>query len=250
MTAVAGGRIRPSRSNSYHFSVRLVSRWAAYYSRDLESQAAAERRDEIASDLWEQGSHADARGASSLATGASILWRTARGVPADLSWRRSRLSRVASTGAVEPRGWSGRGGLVAAAAITAAVLTLGVSSIARVLANVIQGVPLPSVVTVASASLASVLLACGMILLLRVRTRWLGAAWIGAIAPIVVLFGSLVFIELSATAQWYYYSMIAFGPSWWAVVSAAGLAALVLFYLALAVAWFPDRSTRPAGGAR
>jgi len=60
---------------------RLVLRWAEYYTRGLPAPVAADRRDELASDLHEQ--LADGQRMTSL----SIVGRWLLGIPSDLSWR-------------------------------------------------------------------------------------------------------------------------------------------------------------------
>lgn len=78
---------------------RLTLAWVGWYTRGLADPVRQERRDEIASDLWEHRADADGRRITSLA----ILSRTLRGAPADLSWRRSlglpgRRARATSLG--------------------------------------------------------------------------------------------------------------------------------------------------------
>jgi hypothetical protein len=63
---------------------RLTLAWVGWYTRGLADPVRQERRDEIASDLWEHRADADGR----RITGLAILSRTLRGAPADLSWRR------------------------------------------------------------------------------------------------------------------------------------------------------------------
>lgn len=243
MTATAGRRRVPSRSTEYRRAVRLVARWAAFYTRDLDPRVAGERRDELASDLWEQGADADARGASGATTEMSILWRAARGIPADLSWRRARASRRQLAAGPESRGWSGRGSAVVAVVIAALVLVVGATAVGRLVPNALRGALLPSSVTMASLAVGCALLVCALVLMTRTTTRWLGAAWVAVVAPAVLTFGGRALADISATFQWYSDSMVAFGPSWWGIAWAALLCALSLFYLALAVAWFPSRET-------
>ena len=118
-------------------SVRLVALWVRCYTAGLPAEVRAERRDEIASDLWEQAHdlrnvHAGAGGAVS----AEIVARGALGVPADLSWRleRSRLARMpgwAINGTLAILGrcergarWLGRRGLPGITSSVAAVIGL------------------------------------------------------------------------------------------------------------------------------
>lgn len=67
---------------------RLVSAWAATYTRRLPRDVMRARRDELASDLWEQRADAADSGTSSSRIAASIVRRMLAGVPADLLWRR------------------------------------------------------------------------------------------------------------------------------------------------------------------
>jgi len=242
VTATAGRRPSPSRSAAYRRAVRLVARWAAFYTRELDPHVAGDRRDEITSDLWEQGADADARGASGATTELSILWRAARGIPADLSWRRARISRRQLTVSPQSRGWSGRGSAIIAVVIAALVLALGATTVGRLVPNALRGALLPSSTTTASLAVACALLGCALVLLTRIRTRWLGAAWVAVWAPAVLTFSMSALGDVSATFQWYRDSLIAFGPRWWDLAWFALLGALPLFYLALAVAWFPSRS--------
>ena len=67
-------------------ATRVALWWADRYTSGVPDATRLERRAEIESDLWEQ------RTASGpgFATELSMLSRCVRGVPADLSWRRSR----------------------------------------------------------------------------------------------------------------------------------------------------------------
>lgn len=67
-------------------ATRIVLWWVDRYTAGVPHAAREERRSEIESDLWEQ------RAASTGGLGAelAVLSRWARGIPADLSWRRSR----------------------------------------------------------------------------------------------------------------------------------------------------------------
>jgi hypothetical protein len=65
---------------------QLALWWVGRYTRGLAPDVRDERRAELASDLWEHR----ATGGDGLATELAIASRCLRGVPADLSWRRSR----------------------------------------------------------------------------------------------------------------------------------------------------------------
>jgi hypothetical protein len=64
---------------------RLALWWVDRYTRGLADDVRAERRAEIASDVWEHRVAAGSEPAVELA----IASRCLRGVPADLSWRRA-----------------------------------------------------------------------------------------------------------------------------------------------------------------
>ena len=70
---------------------RLVLGWCLWYTRGLDHEVARDRQDELASDVHEQLTSAEAAGAPLRATNLSILARAILGAPADLSWRASRL---------------------------------------------------------------------------------------------------------------------------------------------------------------
>jgi NADH:ubiquinone oxidoreductase subunit len=61
--------------------------WLNTYTRGVSFQVASGRRDEIASDLYEQRAEAASRGERRSVTATSIVARTIGGVAADLSWR-------------------------------------------------------------------------------------------------------------------------------------------------------------------
>lgn len=90
MSGVRAGQ----RSPGVRWSTTLVSQWVRYYTLGLPEDARRERRDEIASDLWEHA-HDETR---TTPLGPEILTRGMLGVPADLAWRleRSRLARLPS----------------------------------------------------------------------------------------------------------------------------------------------------------
>lgn len=79
---------------------RLALWWVDRYTRGLQPDTRAERRAEIASDVWEQRNAAS----DTWSTQFAIVSRCLRGIPADLSWRRSRRRRY--------RALPGRGALL------------------------------------------------------------------------------------------------------------------------------------------
>ncbi len=63
-------------------ATRFSGWWVGLYTLGLQRDTRGERRDEIASDLWEQ-----AHDKPSRLTAMAILLRCLLGIPADLSWR-------------------------------------------------------------------------------------------------------------------------------------------------------------------
>jgi hypothetical protein len=66
----------------------LISWWVRFYTRDLPAPTARRRIDEIDSDLHDQIAHERADGTSDRRIALGILSRMARGLAADVAWRR------------------------------------------------------------------------------------------------------------------------------------------------------------------
>lgn len=73
--------------NTAEQAARLATRWVLYYTRRLPARVAQSRRDELASDLWEQRNDAQDNGISDLSLALALGWRVVAGMPADVSWR-------------------------------------------------------------------------------------------------------------------------------------------------------------------
>ena len=67
----------------------ICRRWVHTYTSRLPDEVAAERRDEIVSDLWEHHQESVAAGRSELCHNLEVIERVLSGIPADLSWRRA-----------------------------------------------------------------------------------------------------------------------------------------------------------------
>jgi len=224
-------------------SERWVLAWVDRYTRDVPGSIADDRRNELMSDLWEQAHDDNDRAKAGVTTAISILSRAVRGVPSDLSWRRAQLAgrpsqpfRIRFVKGMVPAG------VVLAAVVGLMVTSVGVFALGRVGIVVARHQFPPSDLTVMSTALGTVGLVCGLLLMVRSRTRWIGAIWLAASAAIVLYFGGLALVTISATAQWFAnrlleYPMSPFGQP--AVVAA--IAAVSLFYLSLAIAWIPKR---------
>jgi len=65
----------------------LTRAWVNFYCIGMRSEARANRRIEIESDLWEHYADRAASGADPAATGLEAFGRLLRGVPSDIAWR-------------------------------------------------------------------------------------------------------------------------------------------------------------------
>jgi hypothetical protein len=205
VTAVARGSVTGSRS--YQRATRVVQAWTALYTRELEPALAAGRRDELASDLWEQGSAGDRSAVSASAVAASIVWRAVRGVPGDLAWRRGaerdplalrsrpgHLSRVRGTGAATVGSLTTAFALLAIAQLLVAFSEHGDLSSWRTTIALVAGA------LVSVGGLAAVARGRGV----------LAGLLLGVGAALVLPFGMLVLVTLSGEVQNVYYA--AYGP--------------------------------------
>ncbi|RFA06776.1 hypothetical protein B7R21_18555 [Subtercola boreus] len=81
-----------------------VLRWAAFYTRGLPREVANDRRDELASDLFEHSKSAGRTPRERRALASEIGMRAVFGMGADLSWRGQQLRRERSgQAAISPR---------------------------------------------------------------------------------------------------------------------------------------------------
>jgi len=83
--------------------IAFVLWWTARYTRGLRSDVRERRVAEISSDVHEQERFAVASGPRSLR--GAIVWRTVRGIPADLAWRRIERKAMRNDRSEPNRGW-------------------------------------------------------------------------------------------------------------------------------------------------
>jgi len=196
----------------------LALSWARWYTRDLTPAIAGDRRDEIASDVWEQAAAQADRPAAVLA--ASIVGRVVRGIPADLAWRWN--VRPARSGVRAPL--IVRGAVATAVVLAGIELGLGSLALGRVVIGLGRGEPLPSETTVASTIAGMIVLLAGLALVARLRTRALGLLVLGLGAAVTVHFAALALVTLSSILGDGYVRIVVMGPSgfvWWALVVGA-----------------------------
>lgn len=206
-----------------------VLAWCRWYTADLPGEVAAERRAELASDLFEEREHSGAR-----ATG-SILGRAVRGIPADLAWRGARLRRVA-VGA--PRGTFPLAMPALAHLAAFALVAWGGFIVWRIARSVVIG-DWHGAADVAELSVVGLVLALvGSWLLAVARRRAFAGLVLAVAAYLLVRFGTYALMETSvsfteffstSTAEMVFLNRVATG-------------AAVVFFLSMAAWW-----TSPAG---
>jgi hypothetical protein len=84
------------------YSVGLLRRWIALYTRGLPDEVRAARRDEIDGDIWSHHEEAARLGLPAATVSREILTRLVLGVPADIGWRLEQAG-IAGTRAVSDR---------------------------------------------------------------------------------------------------------------------------------------------------
>lgn len=220
--------------------VRWVLAWCAFYTRDVDGSLAAARRDELASDLFDQALWADEVGLGPRRVAATIAGRSARGVAADLHWRHTALRATAH---MRGAGWAAtrRGDGFAAALVAAvglAVVSWGVYVIARTSGAAIAGEIAWGSQTFIALCGFTLAAACGLLLLLRRRTRTLGALWMVLPSAALVHLGLFQLFSISATAGVLMNSM----PTW-GLANGLAICGLIALFIAAAAWWWPERAT-------
>jgi len=212
----------------------IVRSWVQWYTSALPEDVARDRRDEIASDIYEQ--RADSTRSATL----PILARSIRGMPADLSWRRAQL-RATRTTAPELFASHRSNSLAFGVPLAAAVVTVlwGVYVLSRITVNVLAGDIRPFSETAITMIAFTLLAASGTVLYARPRTRTVGCAALGISAIVLLPAGSWALASLSATVG---VLTVNIGP--WNYAAGAFAAGFALVFLASAVWWLPERSPR------
>lgn len=229
-----------ARSADYRRMTSHVLRWAAWYTRGIDRQAANERLDELTSDLYEHVVWAEEAGLQPEEVARSIRTRRLRGMVDDLRWRRAQLRHARD---IDPLAFRVRRNDSVALAIVfsvgLAVVVFGAFTLTRVLTYL--ALSNDTAVTMLSGALVLALLlsTAGLILLAWKRTRFAGALALMIAQAAVVQFGFHGLLFGSAAVNSYMY----FSELWplpkWALVGA-----LALFFAAGALWWWPSR--RPA----
>jgi hypothetical protein len=212
----------------------LVDRWCVFYTRGLLADVATDRQDELRADVLDHLQWGRDEGASERAVTRAVLWRALKGMPSDLSWRRAQR-RLVDNGGFGTRlfaGWL----LLGASALGVGMVVLALTAIGRDR----QGLPFGEG-PIAPTLVAALVISCGVLLLLRQRTRWLGALWIAAGAPIVITTGANLLI-VTTTVLFH----VAQSTPLWSAGEVTIAVCVVVFYAAAAMWWMPDRSKAKA----
>ena len=201
-----------------------VLAWCRWYTADLPAEIAAERRAELASDLFEEREHSGARAT------ASILWRAIRGVPADLAWRGARLRR-ASLGA--PRGTFPLALPALAHVAAIALIAWGGFIVWRVARSVLIG-DWHGAADVAELSVVGLLLALvGSWLLMVARRRAFAGLVLAVAAYLLIRFGTYALMETSVSFTEFFSTSTA----QMVLLNRVATGAAVLFFLSMAAWW-------------
>jgi hypothetical protein len=183
----------------HHLTAAVILRWVAFYTRDLTASVAEARRDEIASDIYEQSANIQPDVAARRRLAASLAFRAARGIAADLAWRsaQTRLARhEGDTMSINPH----RPGQLLDALVTAVAVLLvlsGALAAVRDLSNPLNQTPGTLPVLLTSVTTAT---AAGLALSRRPSTKLAGLI-VMALASLPLMWGvGLSLWSISATA--------------------------------------------------
>lgn len=202
--------------------------WVDVYTRNLPRLVAADRRAEVASDVYEHNAVLD-RG-----RGWTIALRALKGVPNDLSWRRTvRRSADEENHVSLADRWERFGSTAVAAVLGLTVLAWGIYALVRVVSGVAGGAWLPGEDMWMSLIVGVLVEVCGLVLLARVATRWIGALWLAIASAVLIRYGMRAMLYVSTTA----FSVTTTVP----IADRANQLLVVfvcLFFGAIAVLWF------------
>ncbi|MBM7832647.1 hypothetical protein JOE59_003352 [Agromyces cerinus] len=165
--------------------------------------------------------------------GRSIVGRAIRGVPADLAWRVARLRGASLTA---PRGTFPLVLPALAHVATAMLLAWGVLIVVRVGAGMLDGSWVGAWDLVAAGVVGLGLALIGSALTLVPEARWLGALWLAVASYVLLRFGMYTLIATSTTLSTFYTSALVEAILINRVLSAAG----VLFFVSMAAWWLPS----------
>lgn len=89
-----------------HLARRIVERWVSTYTSGLDEKAGERRRAEIRADVHDHIAHGFRHGHHPWRVAGEVVFRSLRGMPADLAWRSARRDSTAGRRAAELVGGS------------------------------------------------------------------------------------------------------------------------------------------------
>lgn len=214
-----------------------VLAWGRWYTADLPGEVAAERRAELASDLYEEREQTGDRAT------ASILGRAIRGIPADLAWRGARLRHAALSA---PRGTFPLAMPALSHLAAIALVAWGAFIVWRVARSMLlgdwHGAADMAELTVVGLALALL----GTWLLMVARRRGFAGVVLAIAAYLLVRFGTYALMETSVT----FTEFFSFSTAQMVLLNRLAAGAAVVFFLSMSVWWAapkagPAASTEP-----
>lgn len=206
-----------------------VDRWCAFYTRGLPTEVALERREELAADVLDHTEWATEHGIGPASIARSITWRAVKGIPSDLAWRRTQL-RAADAVTLGTRffhGWL----LVGAHALGLGLILLALTAVIRNGWRIFTG-DAPAMATF----VAALMIACGLLLIRRERTRPIGALWLAVGAPVVATVGVGLLAQNTTMLL-----LVSQSTPFWGTGLDVVAGCVSVFYLAAAAWWMPER---------
>jgi hypothetical protein len=207
-----------------------VLSWCRAYTRGIPQALETDRMDEVKSDLHDNVRFLSARGTPDGSIALTLISRATRGALSDLSWRADVLRGIGQRRTV----WQSQGTLLAAQVMSAAVVTLGAFGLARWTLRSAAGL------SIIASPLAMLLLAAvavcatGSILVIRRRTRILGAVAV-VIATLPVFHLSAQLLSGSSATVRFANIMV---PDFLGLVDLLALG-VIFVYVAVAAVWLP-----------
>lgn len=234
-------------AKSFTTTAHWVLSWCACYTRDLPSQVAAARRDELTSDLHEHALWADEAGWSATRLRRDIVRRLLAGTVHDLTWRAHQLGRSAASDRLHAAT------VRTAQRITLGMLALGITLIllgGYTYVRIIRSIIIDDLgVSPRLSMLIGLLTALSMIgtaLVAKRRTRIIGAF---ALAPPALLLGYFAVTSLSRTsatvAQITYWANETTATAGSLSLLAIGIGISALLGLAAATIWWWPSTPTP-----
>ncbi|KZE94849.1 hypothetical protein AVP42_00776 [Agromyces sp. NDB4Y10] len=224
-------------------AARSSLRWSLRYTAGLDPVIAARRQQEILSDLHEHTTWAAESGISRRATARALRGRMLRGIPADLSWRRTQLTGREGIRLVPLR----VDGLLLAAVAVIGVVQVAVGAfiaarqVRALVIDDISSIPDSAALTIALGSVALIAVA----LLGHRRTRHWGAAVLAVTGVLIFAKSVQALYYISATAL-----LVINGVTWLETAAYAIGTGVAILCLAAAAYWSnPVRRSSAASAA-